>query len=329
MFVRPAPLIVALVALGALTAFVVVSCGGDSGGKPSSPASATATPASPPPGPTSPPQATPTAAPFPLTVTSSDGSTVVLERAPERIVAFDSAAVEILFAIGHGHRVAGTHSFVEYPPEVRDVPKVGDAFNVNFEAIAALKPDLVYIFFDRFVPDLQKLGVPVVYLETPATFAEVASQMRLWGRIVGAPEAGDAIARRFEDVRADFAGRVADVATAPGVYVDISPMLWTLGSGSLTSEMLDLLRAKNVFSDVDGARQVSGEEIVARAPAVIVSTYPGGTDQFKTDPVFATVPAVANRRLCEIDGSLVSAPGPRLVEGIGEMARCVYPDRFR
>jgi iron complex transport system substrate-binding protein len=262
-------------------------------------------------------------------VVGSDGVTVVIDRPPERIVAFDSAAVEILFAIGHGDRVAGTHSFVEYPPETRDIPKVGDAFNVNFEAIAALKPDLVYIFFDRFVPDLRKLDVPVVYLETPATFAEVTDQMRLWGRIVGDPSAGESLASRFEQARAEFGKKVADVGVAPSVLVDISPMLWTLGSGSLTSEMLDLLRATNAFSDVEGARQVSPEEIVDRAPDVIVSTYSGGTDQFTADPVFKTVPAVVSRRLCEIDGALVSAPGPRLIDGIGELAGCLYPGRFR
>jgi iron complex transport system substrate-binding protein len=209
------------------------------------------------------------------------------------------------------------------------VPKVGDAFNVNFEAIAALKPDLVYIFFDRFVPDLRKLGVPVVYLKTPATFSDVADQMRLWGRIVGDPAAGEALVRRLEEARAEFATKVGEVSTAPAVLVDDSPMLWTLGSGSLTSEMLDLLRAKNAFSDIEGARQVSPEEIVDRAPDVIVSTYPGGTEQFTTDPVFKTVPAVVNKRLCEIDGALVSVPGPRLVEGIGKLASCLYPDRFR
>ena len=60
-----------------------------------------------PPEPTATPTPEPTTAAagnFPVTVQSSDGREIVFERPPERIVAFDSAVVEILFAIGEGDR---------------------------------------------------------------------------------------------------------------------------------------------------------------------------------------------------------------------------------
>lgn len=316
--------------LAAIVLVLVLACGADQAPTPAATPIPTAAPSptvSPASSPTIAP--TPTAALFPLTVTGSNGAKVVLQRAPERIIAFDSAAVEILFALGEGRRVAGTHTYVTYPPEVAAVPRVGDAFNVNFEAIAQLKPDLVYIFFDRFVPDLEKLGVPVLYVKSPSTFAQVEDQMRMWGRIAGNAAAGDVLAREFKSNIDAFAARVADLNSSPTVYIDISPMLWTLGSGSLADEMLRLLRARNAFGDVSDAKQVSGEEIVARAPEVILGMYPGGGDEFKSDPAFASVPAVKNGRVCEVDADLVSAPGPRLVDGVGAIAKCVYPDRFR
>ena len=255
------------------------------------------------------PTPTPTPALFPLTVTGSDGAEVVLERPPERIVA--------------------THEYVTYPPEVAGIQKVGDAFNVNFEKIAELNPDLIYIFFDRFVPDLEKLGARVLYVESPSKLGGVGDQMRMWGRIVGRPEAGEELARGFETSVEALAAKAGDGSEeTPGVYIDVAPMLWTLGAGSLADEMVALLKAENAFADVDMAKQVSAEEIVSRAPDVVISTYEGGTAQFTSDPAFASLPAVQNGRLCEIDGSLVSAPGPRLVDGIQAIGECVYPDRF-
>ena len=50
---------------------------------------------------------TPTPAPFPLVITDSNGNEVSFETPPERIVAYDSDSVEILFAMGEGHRIAG------------------------------------------------------------------------------------------------------------------------------------------------------------------------------------------------------------------------------
>jgi iron complex transport system substrate-binding protein len=266
---------------------------------------------------------------FPVSITGTDGEVVVFQRPPERIVAFDSAAVEILFALGEGARVAGTHSYVTYPPEVESVPKVGDAFNVNFEAISVLKPDLVYIFFDRFVPDLKKLGAQVLYVKSPSKLDEVAEQMRMWGKISGKPAAGEALARDYQTRLREIVAKVGAPSAPAKVYIDVAPMLWTLGSGSLADEMLRSIRAENVFSDVAEAKQVSGEEIIGRAPDVVLSVYPGGAEQFKKDPALAAVPAVKNGRICEIDGDLVSAPGPRLVEGLEAIAKCVYPESFR
>ena len=121
---------------------------------------------------------------FPLTVTDTNGNELTFDEPPERIVAYDSAIVEILFAIGEGHRVIGTHDFVSYPPEADDVPRLGGAFDINVEAIVALEPDLVYLFFDRFQPDLERAGVRVLYIQTLNNdFIKVADQIRLWGQI--------------------------------------------------------------------------------------------------------------------------------------------------
>ena len=94
----------------------------------------------------------PTPSLFPLVITDSNGNDITIEEPPQRIIAFDSAAVEILFAIGEGHRIVGTHSFVSYPPETEGIPRVGDAFNMNFEKVVEQEPDLVYIFLIDFSP---------------------------------------------------------------------------------------------------------------------------------------------------------------------------------
>ena len=124
---------------------------------------------------------------------------MTIEAPPERIVAIDGGSVEILFSLGEGHRVVGIHDFATYPEETESIQKLGSAFALNFEQMVALEPDLVFIFFDRFLPEIQDLGVQVLYLESPATLDSVAERMRTWGRIVGRPAAGEALAEQFEE----------------------------------------------------------------------------------------------------------------------------------
>jgi len=107
---------------------------------------------------------------FPTTIVDRKGEGITFERPPEKIVVFDSAALEILFAIGEGDRVAGTHNFVSYPPEVKDVPKVGDAFNMDIEAVVGLEPDLVFLFYPDFEDELKNAGLRVLLEEMAKKF---------------------------------------------------------------------------------------------------------------------------------------------------------------
>lgn len=266
---------------------------------------------------------------FPLAITDGHGEQVILERPPERIVAIDSATVEMLFLVGEGRRVVGAHRFVTFPPETKDIEKIGDAFNINFEKVAVLKPDLIAIFFDRFLPDLRRLGIPVLYLKSPATLVEVADRMRLWGKIVNKPQEGEQLARQFEEAIALVKQETAGVKEGPRVYHDAAPEMWTSGSGSLESEMYTLLKARNIFGDISGFKQVSVEDLVSRDPQVIVSVYPEGPTLLKTDPRFKNVSAVKEGRICAVEEDVLSVPGPRLVQGIRDIAKCLYPELFR
>ena len=150
-----------------------------------------------------PPTPEPEPEPEQVTVTDSDGAEVAFDTPPERMVVYDGAAVEMLFAIGQGHRIVGTHSFVTYPPETESIAKVGDAFNMDIEAIVALEPDLVYVFYDRFNEDLERAGLKVLYIQSLSHgFREVSDQIRMWGAITGATEDAEAVASDF-DARVD------------------------------------------------------------------------------------------------------------------------------
>ncbi|MEE9325185.1 MAG: ABC transporter substrate-binding protein [Dehalococcoidia bacterium] len=273
------------------------------------------------------PSPSPTPSLFPLVLTDSNGKEVILEEPPERIIAFDSAAVEILFAIGESHRIVGTHSFVTYPLEVADIPKVGDAFNMNFEKIAELEPDLVYVFFDRFLPDLEALGVKVLYIQTLGqSLDEVVEQIRLWGRITNNAGAAEEAIRAFEArIRAVEEG-VAAVREGPRVFHDVGD-LWTPGPDTLIGRIYSLLKAENIAEEISGFQQFSAEVIVEKDPQVII-TLEDGREEFLNNPAFQGVAAVKDGKVFALPGDFLSVAGPRLAEQMEELAELLYPDIF-
>ena len=269
---------------------------------------------------------TPIPAVFPVSVQAGDDREITFDSPPGRIVAFDSAVVEILFAIGEGDRLVGTHEYVSYPPEVSDIPRVGDAFNMDIEAIVALEPDLVYVFYDRFVEDLERTGLKVLYIPTlSAGFDQIPDVIRMWGGIVGNPGTAEIVASNFETRVAAVRETMAPIGAGPVIFQDVGG-LWTPGRGTMMQEVFDLLELENVGSDIDGYAQISPEVIVDRDPTLIITSDPTA---FTDDAAFASVRAVRQNGLLTLSSDAFSVQGPRFIDAIEELARLVYPGVFR
>lgn len=261
---------------------------------------------------------------------SSDGKEVTFETPPERIVVYDGAAVEMLFAIGEGDRIAGTHSYVTYPPETVEITKVGDAFNMDIEAIVALEPDLVYVFYDRFNADLERAGLKVLYIKSLSHgFREVAAQIRMWGAITGATEEANKVADDFDARVAAIQEKMEDVEPAWTVYSHGFDW-WTPGRNTLVNDVFELLKLENV-ADFEGYQQINPEIIVANEPDIIMAD---SVESITENPVLSTLHMVEDPEHIEhhvfvmSEGNSFSVAGPRFIDAVEEFGAWVYPNAF-
>ena len=67
------------------------------------------------------------------------------EETPSRVVSLVPAITEILFAIGADDSLKGIPYQSVYPPGTERISNVGSAFSPSLKAIAALKPDLIFL----------------------------------------------------------------------------------------------------------------------------------------------------------------------------------------
>tara|TARA_B100001123_G_C15340460_1_gene1034623 strand:- start:590 stop:1516 length:927 start_codon:yes stop_codon:yes gene_type:complete len=266
---------------------------------------------------------------FPLDIIDGYGKTFTFEKSPERIIVIDSAAVEILYDLGAEDRILATHDFVNYPPLVTEVPRIGNAFALNYEKIVSLEPDLIYIFFDGPYEDLVALDIPVLYIESPTTLEGVAERIKLWGTIINKKNAGEKSSNDFLQSLSKIESKISDVESFPSVYHDVSPDWWTSGSGTLAYEMFDRLKARNIFDDIEGWSQVSVEQIVDRNPQFVLSVYPEGREMLLTTEALRSVDAIRNQKILTIEGDLIAIEGPRLINGMTTIAEFLYPDIYR
>jgi iron complex transport system substrate-binding protein len=272
---------------------------------------------------------------FPVTVTRSDGVELTLEERPQRIVSLSPGATETFFAIGAGEQMIAVDMFSDYPPEALELEQV-DAYQPDPEAIVDMDPDLVFVIFDAdgIVSFLDDLDVPVLYLDAPGTIDDMLDQVSLLGEVTGnvrqAEELKDSLDERVQSVTE----RVAGVDHTPRVYHELDDSFFTVGPDSFIGDLYNLLEATNIAEGAPGEYpQLSEEIILEQIPDIIVIPAHGELDgslveAVETRPGWDAIDAVQNERVYEIDGDIVSRPGPRIIDALEQLAEMLYPEEF-
>jgi iron complex transport system substrate-binding protein len=253
------------------------------------------------------------------------------------VVSLNPALTETIVALGGAEQLVGIGQFDPAVPGRDDLPRLGDAFTVSLEALAALGPDLVLVNGASLAERLSPLtGAARVEVVRTDTLDDVLASARTVGTLLGRVEAGGLLARRLEQAfpaaRERAARRARSGAPAPTVLVVLQHApLYVAGRGSYVHELLELVGAIDVAGDLDAAWPTLSEEaLVQRAPDVILDAS-GGVEQGLDAPAvlarwraYPTLPAVRNRRVVVIASDALFRPGPRLVDAVEELEHWVH-----
>lgn len=262
------------------------------------------------------------------------GRTIKLSATPERIVSVAPTPTEILFAVGAGDLVVGVDDYSDYPAETANLTKVG-SYTLNTEVIVGLQPDL--IISSDLVPLsqlelLEDQGIPFVILAT-RTLDDVMKDIRLVGILTGHVDDAVALAEDLEErVDAITAKTLAEGVVMPRVYVEYYPY-WTYGPGSFGDDLIALAGGINIAGNTSSEYpMVTSEFVIAQDPEVIVYTFGYMTsttaDEIASRPGWDTITAVSTDRIYSIDDNLVSRYGPRIVDGLEQLAETLHPELF-
>jgi iron complex transport system substrate-binding protein len=278
---------------------------------------------------------------FPVTVKDARSKEVTLESKPERIVSLTPSNTEILFALGLNDEIVGVSSNDNYPKEALEKEKVGD-MNVNVEKVVSLQPDIV--FADAMAmgssPDafkqLEDAGVKVFVVEDATSFEQVYNSIITIGTLTGKQIEAEKVVK---DMKAEVAAikekaSKIDEKDRKLVWIEVQgePQLYTTGKGTFMDEMLTIIGAKNAAGNEKGWVMMSEEKAVQLNPDVIITTYgyydKEAVQKILKRPAWQNVTAVKERKVFDVDSDKVSRPGPRLTEGLQELAKAVYPEVY-
>lgn len=243
---------------------------------------------------------------------------------------------ETLCALGLGGCLVGRTTYCTYPPEVQGVPVLGALVDVNVEALAALRPDLILLSGRSGLQAERLRAAGLRYESVPDVGLEdVFTAIRRIGELTGRPRTAEALCAAIvadldEVVRRHAAARGASVLVVVGVLGNPPAAPFSAGPGSFYDELLKRLGARNAAALDAAFGTLSLEAILAADPEVIVELDPDGSHRPGGDAEAAAawarigaLRAVRDGRVRVLIGPQHYLAGPRIAETLEALGRAI------
>ncbi len=252
-----------------------------------------------------------------------------------RYISLAPSTTEILFALGLDEEIVGVSTYCNWPPKAKSKEKVGQFSQVNIEKILSLRPDYIFCTGLEQAPiitELRRLNLKV-YAADPTNMQDLFNSISDIGKITGKINEAESLITDMETGIEEITSKVRLIPESkkPKVFIEIwHDPLTTAGKGSFVDELITLAGGVNIASDTRRPYSIfSPEEVIKRDPDCIILTYMdkelplklvGGRFGWKG------ISAVKNNRLYnDIGSDLLLRPGPRIVQGLKEIHKRLYP----
>ena len=279
----------------------------------------------------------------PTVVVDDKGRRITVTRPFTRIISLYGAHTENLFELGLEEEIIGVSRHEVFPPAAMSKPVY--SYHEDAEKFLAARPDLVLIrpMIDRGYPQLidhlERNRITVVSLQ-PGSIEEMFRYWLKLGRLVGRQKEAQRMVDRFKNKADEYRRLTAGISPLKKVYFEaIHDKMKTFTPDAMAVFALETAGGKNVAADARQVRQTNiahygKERILAKAAEIDVYLAQYGamnrptTTMIKNEPGFQLIEAVRKDQVYIIDEHIVSRPTMRLLDGVIEIGRILYPDQF-
>lgn len=257
---------------------------------------------------------------------------------PERIVSLSPNLTHIIYALGALDKVVGVTIFSDFPPEASKLPKVGGWVNPNYEAIVALKPDLVVLMKDQdtiFGQKIRNLGLKTLVTDSNNSVEDILDTINLMGKLLGkeaeAKKLTASMQSSLDEIRQRTDGLpkknlLLVVGRNPGTMEDI----YVIGRDNYINELIELAGGENVVQNKRLSIKITKEALLTYDPDVIIEINHEQVDKEKeileTWSSLSESRAVKNGQVYILPSTVLLHPSQTIVEGTRVLADILHPE---
>ena len=254
-----------------------------------------------------------------------------LSQTPRRIISLAPSITETLFALGLDSSIVGVTDYCDFPEPAKHRVKIGGILNPNIERILSLQPDLILMSGSgNMRSDYDKLTAAglAVFVSHPQSIDGVFKSIGDLGLLTSRKPTADSILSQLRHRRDDLIRKAAPLKKPTVLMLlSVNPIV-AVGPGTFLDELIFVARGENIAHGSSTAYPLlSREEILRRQPEVILTTNDiarSPLDVLGHYPEWKTLPAIRDKHVVIIDASIVSRPGPRIVDGLEAVFNAIH-----
>lgn len=282
------------------------------------------------------------------TVIDGVGNKLVFKEKPMRIVSMNISSDEMLVGIVPIERIVSVTNYADDPGVsnvVNEVKAVKNRVTADsIELLLSTCPDVVVVsdmFKSEAIKTLYEAGINVYVFKSPKNYAEIKEQITGLAAMAGEPERGREMIAEMDAKLESIKEKVADIGPdeMPRVMF-MSPLGAYYAPDSSFNDMCRLAHVTEATSllGYKHACTLSQEAIVQINPdSFVISDWNHDgkhppellAEELLSNEAYKSTNAGKNKSIIVIPSSHMMTSSQHFVEGVEDLVRAVYPERFK
>ncbi|WP_167613610.1 ABC transporter substrate-binding protein [Maribellus sediminis] len=234
-------------------------------------------------------------------------------RESKRVVSLAPSVSEIIYLVGAQDQLVGCTSYCTIAAN-DSVPVVGNAIDVNMEALFALQPDLVLameLTKQQDISAMKKLGIKVELMKSPRNFEEICEQtLHIAGLLGKAAEAEKLVASTRQ--RVAEISRLAKNQKHRKIFFQLGANpIFSVLDNTFMNDYITICNGENIAAGLTKGTVTRESVLIKNPDVIIVATMGGfGEEEMKVWKTYPEIEAVKNNKVFLISSETSCNPTP-------------------
>ena len=271
-------------------------------------------------------------------ISDSDKNNIIQNKKIEKIISLSPGVTDILIDLNEAHKIIAADTFSKDILEKNNinVSNVFDMLNPDAEKIISLDSDIIFInnltaFYTK--NSLLSLSNPtIITITNSETLKGIEDDIYFLGKVLNADDRAKEVVSNMRTKIKEIKDIGDTITNKKTVYFEISalPNLYSFGSNVYLDDIINIIGAKNIFSNRNEWISVSEEDVVYLNPDIIftsVDYVDNSVAEITNRAAWRDINAVKTSKVFFLEGT--SLPTHNIVSSIILMAKYIYPEEYK